>query len=69
LSLDRIRRFMNKMLKVGKWFTVLKTINHFLKIKEEFSVKGKVFSVDYCLMSHQTTESSKNILYKSFYDE
>jgi hypothetical protein len=35
-SLNRVRRFENKMLKVRKWFTVFKTINYFSKIKKEF---------------------------------
>jgi hypothetical protein len=40
------------MLKFKKWFTVFKNINHFMKIKKEFSVKGKIFSVDYYFTSH-----------------
>ena len=39
------------MLKIGNWFMVLKTVNHFLKIKEEFSVKEKMVSVDYYFTS------------------
>ena len=35
------------MLKIGNWFTVFKIVNQFPKIKEEFSIKGKMFSVDY----------------------
>jgi hypothetical protein len=40
---DMVRQFENEMLKIGNWFTVFKTVNHFPKIKEEFSVKGKCF--------------------------
>jgi hypothetical protein len=39
--------FENEMFKVGKWFMVLKIVNHFSKIKEEFSVKMKIFYVDH----------------------
>ena len=39
------------LLKIKKWFTVLKTVNHFPKIKEEFSVKWKIFSFDYYFTS------------------
>jgi hypothetical protein len=42
------------MLNVGKWFTVFKTVNHFPKIKEEFLVKEKLFSVEYYFTSRQT---------------
>jgi hypothetical protein len=51
VSLGRVCQFKNEMLKIGNWFTVLKTVNHFLKIKEEFSVKGKMFSIDYYFTS------------------
>ena len=51
VSLDRVRQFENEMLKIENWFTVLKTVNHFSKIKEEFSVKGKMFFVNYYFTS------------------
>jgi hypothetical protein len=51
VSLGGLRQFKNEMLKIGNWFTVLKTVNHFPKIKEEFSVKEKMFSVDYYFTS------------------
>ena len=51
MNLGKVRQFENEMLKIGNWFTVLKTVNHFPKIKEEFSVKGKMFSVDYYFTS------------------
>jgi hypothetical protein len=35
-SLGRVCQFENKMLKLEKWFTVLKNGNHFQKIKKEF---------------------------------
>jgi hypothetical protein len=50
-------------------FTVLKTVNNFLKIKEEFSIKEKIFYVYYYFISHQTSKNTKNIFYKSFYGE
>jgi hypothetical protein len=43
VGLGRVGQFENKMLKVGKRFLVLKIINHFSKIKEEFSVKENFF--------------------------
>jgi hypothetical protein len=45
---------------LGKYFmmkTFFKTVNHFSKIKEEFLVKGKLFSVDYYFTSRQTPEN------------
>ena len=33
-GLGRVCRFENEILKVRKWFTVFKTINHCSKIKE-----------------------------------
>jgi hypothetical protein len=50
-------------------FIDLKTVNHFLKIKEEFSVNGKIFSIDYYFTSQQASENTKNIFRKSFYVE
>jgi hypothetical protein len=40
-----------------------------MKIKVEFSVKGKIFSGDYYFTSHQTPKNTKNIFRKSFYGE
>jgi hypothetical protein len=57
------------MMKIKKWFTVFKTVNHFPKFKEEFSVKRKIFSVDYYFTSYQTPEYTENIFRKSFYSE
>jgi hypothetical protein len=47
-SLGGVRQFENEMLKIGKWFIK----NHFPKIKKEFLVKGKMFSVDYYFTLH-----------------
>ena len=47
MSLGKVRQFENEMLKIKNWFMLFKTVNHFSKIKEEFSVKVKMFSVDY----------------------
>jgi hypothetical protein len=60
VSLDRVRQFENEMLKIGKWFTVFKIVNHFPKIKEEFSVKGKVFSLTIilCRTKHRKIQKS-----------
>jgi hypothetical protein len=57
VSLSRVCQFENEILKIGKWFkgkseTFFKNVNHFLKIKEEFSVKGKMVSVDYFFTLH-----------------
>jgi hypothetical protein len=46
------------MLIVGKWFTALKTVNHFPKIKEEFFVKEKLFSVDYYFTPRQILKNA-----------
>jgi hypothetical protein len=54
-SLDKVRQFENEMLKVEKWFVVFKIVNYFPKIKEEFSVKGEIFFVDYYFTSHSTS--------------
>jgi hypothetical protein len=45
---------------------LLKTVNHFPKIKEEFSVKEKIFSVGYVVPN---TKNSKYIFCKLFYGE
>jgi hypothetical protein len=45
MDLDKVHRFQSEIFKIEKCFTVFKTINYFLKIKEEFSVKRKIFSV------------------------
>ena len=47
----------------------MKIVNHFSNIKNEFSVKKKIFYVDYYFTSHKIIENSKNILCKSFYGE
>ena len=51
VGVGRVRRFENEMLKVKKWFTVFKIINHFPKIKERFSVKRKIFFVNHYFTS------------------
>jgi hypothetical protein len=48
-------------LKLEKWFTVLKRGNHFTEIKEDFSVKLKIVSVDYYFTPHQTPKNTKII--------
>jgi hypothetical protein len=55
-SLGWVRRFDNEMLKVEKWFIVLKTVNYFLKIKEEFSVEGKIFIL--CRTKHSKIQKT-----------
>jgi hypothetical protein len=50
-GVGRACRFENEMFKVEKWFTVLKIVNHFSKIKDEFSVKRKIFFVDHYFTS------------------
>jgi hypothetical protein len=57
------------MFKLEKWFTIFKNRNDFPKITKPFSVKRKIFSIDYYLMSHQTLENTVNIFQKSFYVE
>jgi hypothetical protein len=42
---ERVRRFEHEILKVGKWFMISKIVSYFLKIKEEFFIKGKIFSL------------------------
>ena len=51
VNLGKIHQFENEMLKIRNRFTIFKTVNHFPKIKEEFSVKGKMISVDYYFTS------------------
>jgi hypothetical protein len=70
--LGRIRQFENKMLKAEKWFMVFKTeiINHFLKNKEEFSVKKKKKNYADHYLCHSKYVECKNyflktILYRS----
>lgn len=46
---------------------VFKNGNYFPKIKEEFSVKWKIFVVDYYFTSHPTPKNTGNIFQKSFY--
>jgi hypothetical protein len=58
VGLGMVHRFLNEMLNIKKWFTIFKTVNHFPKIKEEFLVKGKLFSVDYYFTSHQIHENT-----------
>jgi hypothetical protein len=55
-----VYQFENVTLKLEKWFTVLKRGNHFTEIKEDFSVKLKMISVDYYFTPHQTPENTKN---------
>ena len=64
-----VYQFENVTLKLGKWFTVLKRGNHFTEIKEDFSVKLKMISVDYYCTPHQTPENTENDFWKSFYVE
>jgi hypothetical protein len=52
------------MLKLEKWFTVLKNVNKFSKIKKEFLVKEKISFVNYYFTSHQTPENIKKYFIK-----
>jgi hypothetical protein len=54
----------NEEFKSRKRFTVLKTVNYFLKIKEAFTVKQKMISVDHYFRFHQTPKNAKNIFPK-----
>jgi hypothetical protein len=58
-----------QILRTNKVFNHFKNKNHFSKIKEEFSVKYKIFFVDYYFMSYQTLKNTKNIFQKSIYGE
>jgi hypothetical protein len=40
-----------------------------MEIKEVFSVKPKIFSIDYYFLLYQISENTKNIFQKLFYDE
>jgi hypothetical protein len=51
MSLGRVRRFDNEMVKVGKRFIVFKIVNYFSKIKKEFSVKTEMFSANHYFTS------------------
>jgi hypothetical protein len=55
-----VYQFENMTFKLEKWFTVLKNENHFTEIKEDFSVKLKMISVDYYFTPHQTQKITKN---------
>jgi hypothetical protein len=59
----------NKKFEYRKRFTVLKTINSFSKIKEAFTVKQKIISVDYYFRPYQTQKNAENIFQKMFYAE
>jgi hypothetical protein len=41
---------------------MVKTVNRFSKIKEVFTVKPKMISVDHYFRPHQTSENAENIL-------
>jgi hypothetical protein len=42
-----------------KRFTIFKTVNRFSKIKEAFTVKLKIISVNHYFRSHQTLKNAK----------
>jgi hypothetical protein len=44
---------------------VLKTINHFPKIKEAFTVKQKMIFVDHYLHPHQTQKNAEKHFFKN----
>jgi hypothetical protein len=45
----------------------LKTINYFLKIKEEFFVKEKMFSVVHYFAAHQTPKIIKKTFFVNYF--
>jgi hypothetical protein len=59
------RACKNEAFKFGKRFT----INRFPKIKEAFTVKLKMISVNHYFLPHQTPENVKIIFQKTFYAE
>jgi hypothetical protein len=51
------------MLKVEKWYTMFKTVNYFpKKIKKEFSVKRKIFSLATILRYNNTIKYKNKFL-------
>jgi hypothetical protein len=56
-------------LNFGKRFTVLKIVNRFPKIKEDFTVKPKMIFVDCYFRPNQTLKNAEIIFQKSFYAE
>jgi hypothetical protein len=62
--LATVREFENEKFKLEKWFIVLKNENYFTEIKEDFSVKSKMFSVDYYFSSYQKQKITENIFQK-----
>jgi hypothetical protein len=47
------------------YYTVLRTVNHFSKIKKAFSVKLKMISVDHHFRLYQTLKNKKLYIYIS----
>jgi hypothetical protein len=60
----RVRK--NERFKFIKWFTFLKTVNHFSKIKKNLLIKLKIIFVDHYFRLHQSQKKKyflKNILH------
>jgi hypothetical protein len=53
----------------GKRFTLLKSVNHFLKFTKHFWSNRNHFPVDYYFRPYQTPENAEVIFQKSFYAE
>jgi hypothetical protein len=56
-------------LRMKSYLNSKKKEKYFMKIKEIFSVKLKMFSVDYYFLSYQTIKNLKNIFLKLFYTD
>jgi len=52
---DIKRACKDKEFNFGKRFTVFKTVNHFSKIKEGFTIKLKITFVDHYFRPYQTS--------------
>jgi hypothetical protein len=52
-----------------KRFTLLKSVNHFLKFTKQFLSNRNHFSVDYYFRPYQTPKNNEIIFQKSFYAE
>jgi transposase len=50
-----------------KWFTLLKSLNHFSKFTKHFLSNGNHFPIDYYFPFHQTPKNAKIIFQKLFY--
>jgi hypothetical protein len=60
----RVRRFEHEILNVGKWFMISKIVSNFLKIKDEFFINGKIFSLIIILRRAKQKKNMKNIFRK-----